>query len=249
MRCLSAFFAFSAAFLLTTNAAFDFPLAIGGYGKAFFNASVPLANQKIWVEVDAGHGWYNATFANATEVRVDSKGNYELEAIVGDARRRISTKRIRLYLESHIDGILCWLRKVDLEYMYLYQPGRKQSRQFRYDVMLFGTDTDGEATRPQPGDTADECFHRRLAVEVFGRIMCNASVPMVSATVTVVANRTGPRPAPVYAGRTDNNGDYRATPVVGFVATRSEMHDMVLVFENTCDDPVGQWDHSPVFVD
>lgn len=101
-------FAFYSAFLLLTNAVdwrtVDFPLAIGGRGTAFFNASVPLATAKIWIEVDDGNGWYNATFANTTEIRVDSKGNYELEAIIGDARRLRATRGIRLYLEGRVSG-------------------------------------------------------------------------------------------------------------------------------------------------
>ncbi|KAH7703345.1 hypothetical protein AAVH_29483, partial [Aphelenchoides avenae] len=69
MLCAIAFFVFYIASLLPTNAAPDYPLAIGGYGKAFFNTSVPLTNAKIWVEVLAspGHGWTNATFTNMTE--------------------------------------------------------------------------------------------------------------------------------------------------------------------------------------
>lgn len=100
MRYAIAFFVFYTTSLLPTNAAVDFLLAIGGHGKVFRDPRTPLATFRIWIEVLTGHGWTNASLTNTTEVRVDENGNYELEAIVGDARRRASIEAIRLYLEG-----------------------------------------------------------------------------------------------------------------------------------------------------
>lgn len=100
MRCALAFFAYYAASLLPKEASTDFLLAIGGHGTVFYKPGIPLANDRIWVAVDGGYGWTNSTFTKATEVRVDSRGNYELEAIVGDARRRTAIKGIRLYIQA-----------------------------------------------------------------------------------------------------------------------------------------------------
>lgn len=43
-------------------------------------------------------------------------------------KRVLSIPSARLF--ECLKGVMCWHREVDLEYMYLYQPGRKPSRQF-----------------------------------------------------------------------------------------------------------------------
>lgn len=124
--------------------------------------------------------------------------------------------------------------------MYLYQPGRKPSRQFRYDIMMFGPDPHGEPMALQLALTTDECSHPRRAVDVVGRIMCSESVPMVNATAIVVANRTGTGPQQIYLGMTNNDGTYRETAFIGYGTRGYEVLDMVLMFVNTCGDKVGQ---------
>ncbi|KAH7708897.1 hypothetical protein AAVH_23835 [Aphelenchoides avenae] len=120
--------------------------------------------------------------------------------------------------------------------MYLYQPGRKPSRQFRYDIMMFGPDPHGEPMALQLALTTDECSHPRRAVDVVGRIMCSESVPMVNATAIVVANRTGTGPQQIYLGMTNNDGTYRETAFIGYGTRGYEVLDMVLMFVNTCGD-------------
>ncbi|KAH7717662.1 hypothetical protein AAVH_14943 [Aphelenchoides avenae] len=119
--------------------------------------------------------------------------------------------------------------------MYLYQPNRKPQHQFNYDFMLRGPRPHGEATGPQPGLDQDECFQRNLAVKLEGRVMCNESVPMANASVFIVVNTTSEEPRLVVIGRLDNEGRYEEDPVLGDVASRSEIQALTLVVTNICD--------------
>ncbi|KAH7719197.1 hypothetical protein AAVH_13355 [Aphelenchoides avenae] len=167
---------------------------------------------------------------------MDSKGNYELEAIVGDARRRSAIKGIRLYLESHIEGFLCWHRNVDLEYMYLHRPGRKPSRQFNYDIILVGPPPHDADLELRPEFASDECFHPRLAVALSVRIMCNESVPMDNAHVLLVVNRTSDGPVAIDVAVTADTGVYEGPAFLGADTRLNEVQNMILVFTNACGD-------------
>lgn len=122
--------------------------------------------------------------------------------------------------------------------MYLYQQGRKPSRQFHYDIMMFGPDVHREGL--QPGASSDECFHSRLAVDLLGLITCNASVPAVNATVIIVANRTSEGPLVKNAGATDAKGVFQEAVVFDDEALRiNGIQDVLLMFTNVCDNAVG----------
>ncbi|KAH7717663.1 hypothetical protein AAVH_14944 [Aphelenchoides avenae] len=164
------FFAlYSSSFLVHVRS--DFPLAVGGYGKIFFNQSEPLASARVWIQVDSPYGWTNATFPfpNATDVNVDEKtGSFELEAIVGDARRRDEIKGLRPVFADSVSHVPCWYRELDTAYIYLYKAGRRPSRPFSDNITLRGPT--GVPEGVSPGVGADVCFHRQLAVAVEGTV-------------------------------------------------------------------------------
>ncbi|KAH7703344.1 hypothetical protein AAVH_29482, partial [Aphelenchoides avenae] len=183
------FFAFySSNFLVTVRC--GFPLAVGGYGQIFLNRSEPLASARVWIQVDTPDGWTNATlpFPNVTEVNVDEEtGAFQLEAIVGDDRRRDEIKGLRLVFADSKSGMPCWYRELDTAYIYLYKPGRRPSRPFSDNITLIGPSGLPEGVSFALG--ADVCFHRQLAVAVEGTVMCTSSKPMASAHMELLVQR------------------------------------------------------------
>ncbi|KAH7719194.1 hypothetical protein AAVH_13352 [Aphelenchoides avenae] len=75
--------------------------------------------------------------------------------------------------------------------MYLYKPGRKPSRPFRYDVMLDSPDPNGKDQALVSVEEEDLCFHRRLAARATGRIMCNKTLPMLYSKVMATVKSSG----------------------------------------------------------
>lgn len=103
--------------------------------------------------------------------------------------------------------------------------------------MMFGPDAHREGL--QPGASTDECFHRRLAINLLGLIMCNASVPAVNTTLFVVANRTTEGPLVKNVGTTDNEGSFQDTVLFDDETARGEIQEVLLLFTNACDNTVG----------
>ncbi|KAH7717650.1 hypothetical protein AAVH_14931, partial [Aphelenchoides avenae] len=63
--------------------------------------------------------------------------------------------------------------------------------------------------------------------------MCNASVPVVNATVFIVANWTSDRSLAKNAGTTDDKGNYQNTVVE---IRPAEIQHLRLMFTNACDN-------------
>ncbi|KAH7719206.1 hypothetical protein AAVH_13364 [Aphelenchoides avenae] len=233
------FAAFAFSFLVPITP--YFPLAVGGHGKIFNTTGVPLASARVWVEVDTPFGWANATLPNATEVGVDKEtGYFELEAIVGHVRRRDEIKGLRLMVQEPTSGIICWYRELDLAYMYLYKPGRRPARPFSDRITMRDHGEVGSGL--SYGWDSDTCFHRRLAVNVEGTIMCNESVPMDSARMVVLVktkNVTGWHVTVVLEGKTSvtlTDGSYDLTVSPGPVSDRDEIEGLHLWFANVCEN-------------
>ncbi|KAH7719193.1 hypothetical protein AAVH_13351 [Aphelenchoides avenae] len=128
----------------------------------------------------------------------------------------------------------CFGRDLDLEYVYLYKPGRKPSRPFRYDVML---EPSGKDPALVPVDDDDTCFHRRLAANANGRLMCNSTTPMVNASLSARINISGHWFTSVLISNkfiTDANGTYDVIVWVGDVALRHDIDEIQLMIASTC---------------
>ncbi|KAH7680132.1 hypothetical protein AAVH_41497, partial [Aphelenchoides avenae] len=234
----------------------QYPLAVGGHGKFFYKPGIPVANARVWVEVFSPSEWIlnkplvwtNATFANenVSEVRVHPvTGEYELEAIVGDASRRGDVKAIRIFFERVHDVIgdscdcQCFGRDLGLEYMYLYKPDRNPSRPFRYDVMLYSPEPNDKDQALVSVDEKDSCFHRRLAADAKGRLTCTATTPMVNASVWARVKISGSWSKGVLTTSkyiTDANGTYDVIVWVGEAAVRHSVDEILLVINGTCSN-------------